>query len=185
MEKLNELLNIANCLRNGVDPTSKSLFPDDTIMNLPQIRDYNNTVYEILSSLILSYDSKKNRKLKKIPFFMTDSEKEGFMYSVEPLSISKLCFKMNENIPKGMSKISAIQLAEGLARLGYLQIKKNIDGKNNKIPTNKGKLLGIHGVKRFNAYGNEYSVNLYDIRAQHFIVNNYTTIIKAYELKKD
>lgn len=182
IEKLYELRNIASSLKNGIDPTSNIYFSDDTVMNHPIIKKYNCDICELLDSLILSYKCKKGRKPRKIPFFMVKEDINAFPYSNTPISISEICYRMNEHIPDGMSRIRATQLARGLVKLGYL-IEKNVDeNKSIKIPTEQGNQLGIVGVKKTNSYGNEYYTNLYNESAQYYVVNNYNAILMACEV---
>jgi len=180
IEKLYELREYANFLEQGIDPTSKIAFPEDTIMNMPRIKKYNRNIREILDFLIIQVGNDgKDEKRYKIPFFLSVDDKRKFEYPLEPISISQFCYSLNKNISQGMCKIQSKQLTRGLEILGYLETK-DLDGeKTYKVPTEKGLSLGILVEERKNSYGNKYSVNLYSQEALQFLLNNLKDILQA------
>ena len=76
-----------------------------------------------------------------------------------------------------MEKLKARQIVNGLLNMGFLKSFKDINDKNQKIPTEKGQNLGIHSIMKQNSYGNYYNVNLYNANAQQFILLNITEIL--------
>jgi hypothetical protein len=70
-------------------------------------------------------------------------------------------------------------LTRGLLNLGYLKEVSIDDEKSYKAPTLEGVSLGIIEEKRTNSYGNSYSVNLYNIDSQKYIVKELAGIIEA------
>jgi hypothetical protein len=176
IEELKQLRQYAVCLENGVDPTSGIEFVEDTVLVLPQIKSYNKKVRELIDALLRGNESYPAGN--KIPFFLTDKEINEFLYSDTPISISKLCYIVNNDIPCGMKKIYGKNITYGLLKMGFLQMTSISDDEFVKIPTEKGSELGISIEKHINKYGNEYSVNLYNINAQKFIITHLEEIIK-------
>ena len=78
-EELFELRYYANCMENGIDPTSGLVFPEDTVMNCKKIKSYNGKVRELLDSLIVAIenDGKKTNN-RKIPFLYPPKKKINF-----------------------------------------------------------------------------------------------------------
>ena len=180
--KLKELLSYAEKMENGIDPTTGLSFEEDTILNSKKIKEYNANVAvflrEVLSTTMGRHDRRQFIKgHEKIPYFLNKDEKETFEYSPEPLSISALAYQMNEYCPPYMKKVHASDVTKWLEEEGYLETQQMEDGRNYKTATKKGNKLGIENVRKKNDYGNEYSVNLYNCKAQKFIVENIEDIL--------
>lgn len=178
-QKLYKLRFYAEQLEKGIDPTSGIQFAEDTILNTYKIKEYNGEVRRLLDSLIIALENEGTRSNKhKIPFFMLKEEKEVFNYSNSPVSISEFCYKLNENISVGMNKLYPKDVTKGLEKLGYLETRNLEEDRTCKIPTKKGRNIGIIQEIRKNIYGNEYSVNLYTVNAQEFVLWNLEKILQ-------
>ena len=70
-------------------------------------------------------------------------------------------------------------LTKGLEAMGYLETKPLGEEKSYKCPTEKGLQRGIIAEKKVNAYGNEYCVNLYNKKAQRFVMENLEEILRG------
>ena len=79
----------------------------------------------------------------------------------------------------GMSKVRPMEITRGLTNMGYLEEISQDREESFKIPTERGLMIGISKEKRKNQYGNEYSVNLYDLQAQKFVISNIEEILNA------
>ena len=177
--KLYEMRYYAYSLMNGIDPTSRIQFADDTVMNIPKIKKYNEDVCNLIDSMLVAIPSTGGKKTRKIPFFILKEDIENFQYFEKPVSISEFCNCMNKFALPGMAKLRATDLTRGLLKLGYLMEISIDDEKSYKAPTLAGVSLGIVEEKRTNSYGNSYSVNLYNIDAQKYIMKELTGIIEA------
>lgn len=178
VSKLYEMRKYAYSLMNGIDPTSGLLFPNDTIMNIATIKKYNQSVCELLDVLIVATEKEAVTKSKKIPFFLLKTDVEKITFFETPVSISKFCNYLNNYALPGMKKLRASDLTKGLMKIGYLCDVKIDDEKSYKKPTKKGIELGITAEERKNSYNNKYMVNLYNIDAQKYIVDNMMEIIE-------
>ena len=100
-----------------------------------------------------------------------------FEYSDAPISISEITAKINElNKDKDCRKLKATDFTEWLLTNEYLRTAE-INGKKYKLPTPKGKELGLTTETRVDDDGNWYKIVLYDRAAQEFVVKN--TILKT------
>ena len=52
-----------------------------------------------------------------------------------------------------------------------------INDKQRKIPSDKGRAMGITTEERFSRVGTPYTAVMYSLKAQHFIVDNVDAII--------
>ncbi len=179
LSKLYEMRYYAHSLMNGIDPTSKAVFAEDTIMNIPQIKKYNEDVCNLIDSMIAARTSAGKTQKGKIPFFIMKEDRENFPYFEKPVCISEFCNCINKFVLPGMVKLRATDLTKGLLNKGYLIEISIDDEKRFKAPTLVGASLGIIADKRTNSYGNSYSVNLYNIDAQKYIVEELAEIIEA------
>lgn len=177
-DELFELRYYANCLENGVDPTSGVVFQDDTIMNCKKIKNHNAKIRELLDSMIVAVENDgKKANNRKIPFFISKNEKSNLVYSEKPVSISEFCHGVNDILLPGMTRIIAKEITGGLEKLGYLETRTLGEEKQYKSATEKGRSIGIMEEKRVNAYGNNYCVNLYSKDAQQFVLENIEMIL--------
>lgn len=178
-QDLYELRYYADMLEQGIDPTSNMKFKNDTVLNNFEIKQYNGKIKKILDKLIYLMENAKelNNKKNKIPFFLLDEQKNLIKLSEESISISELCYRINAVVPSGMKKLRASDVTRNLEDKGYLKSVIWRADKTMKVPTEKGKMLGIQKNERKNAYGNVYYVNLYSLKAQLFIVENVGKLI--------
>lgn len=176
IEELLELLDYAEKMSKGIDPTTNIAFNEDTVLNSHEIKRYNLKMAEILMDLI-----KSNKKVLapngKIPFNMSQSEKESFAYSDISISISALVYQLNGYCKPYMRKLRATDITKWMQENGYLETKVTESGMLYKAATSKGNELGIVNCRKKNKYGNKYSVNLYNSSAQKFVVNNIERIV--------
>ena len=180
IDKLYIMRDYANQLSQGIDPTSGISFPDDSIMNIKKIKNHNKEVCKLIDSIINNTSRHTTTESRKIRFLMLAEAKESFRYFEEyPVTISMLCYRINEYVMNGMSKVRPMELTRGLTKLGYLEEISPDGEKSFKVPTRRGLMIGISKERRKNQYGNEYSVNLYDVQAQKFVITNIEEILNA------
>lgn len=94
----------------------------------------------------------------------------------ESLTISAVADQINAVIMQSGKKISAVKLNKYLVEKGYLEPIEDEKGKR-KIPTLKGKDLGITMTEKIGFGGYTYYTNLFSHEAQKFIVKNMKDII--------
>lgn len=177
LDELKEIEYYATSLAKGIDPTSKIAFKEDTILLLPKIIEYNKKVCDLVS--LVKCGKKNKNKLYTIPFRLTDNEKQSFNFSDDEISISRFCMMINNqfNSLKGMDKLKGTEIVKGLIKKGYLKYEEDCRERKIKVPTVEGVKIGIRNVIKKNEYGNDYCVNLYNINAQRFIIDNINEIL--------
>ena len=171
-----ELIKIAGALIKKEDPDTGISFEKDTVLAIPKVEKYNRLVYELLNELLKKEEKEDSRK--KVAFFISEEEKKNITVTEDAVSISKFCYRINENVPPDMKKLRAADVVRGLEELGYLYEETQ---KNTilKLPTKKGEKIGIKKNEKETDYGVKYIVNLYSENAQRFVLNNLEDIILA------
>ena len=110
-------------------------------------------------------------------FEISRSELSNFEFSKTPLLISQIAHKINSLcIPARTRVLKATELTEWLQHIGVLKTY-SINGQNFKLPSDLGIELGI-SVSHRTRDDADYSVALYNINAQHFIIDNLGAIAR-------
>ena len=116
---------------------------------------------------------KKGRK----PFSIKPEKLNDFEYSDEPISVSKIAARINElNKDETRQKLKATDITQWLLDNDYLKATE-INGKKYKLPTPKGKELGLKSETRVNEDGNWYKIVLYNRNAQEFVIESIIKVI--------
>ena len=172
-------------LANGVNPIDGTIIPDDDVVNNVRLSRCFFYVADVLRQVIDSGGVSPQKKLKKEPFTISIDQRTGFDYSTTPIPISEIA-----------SRINALSTNENMATLGYAAIRdwllslgmleETLDGNGNPVkrPTPHGESIGIQLDARTGNNG-PYFVVVYNIDAQHFILDNLDAIINFRNAKKE
>ena len=107
---------------------------------------------------------------------LTQEELGKFEFSEKPLMISQITDRINAlKINTSVAKLKATDITEWLLSVGILKVV-SLDAKNYKLPSDIGNEMGI-SVERRSSSNGEYSVALYSIEAQKFIIDNLHAIV--------
>lgn len=125
------------------------------------------------------------KKPKKIPFFLPLEKRFSFEFSSTPISVSEVSKRINaltEN--ENMARLPYRAIRDWLMSLGMLEEVLDGEGKATKRPTPQGENLGIILESRAGVNGT-YFVVVYNLAAQHFILDNLDAIIEFENAKKE
>lgn len=176
IENIIVLGTIMKSLSMGVDPTSNTPFPNDTLLNSNLLKNCFKETAEILGFIEKNIDAMNDLPHKKVtnqkePFFIMDHEIKSVPLSDAPITVSKFVFAINEVCKRSeMKKLRATQITSWLMTQGYLEEIASSDGVLCKSATKHGRELGITSVKKTNSRDEEYIINLYNKSAQEFIL---------------
>lgn len=110
----------------------------------------------------------------KKEFYIYQEDLIKYELKEEFLTISKLVVNLNvKYCESDMKKLRTETITDFLLMKGYLYLDKD----TYKKPTLKGKILGITRGEISDKEGNKYSVNLYNLRAQKYIIDNIYDIL--------
>ena len=175
LDKLCKMYAYAKMLSNGIDPTTESSYEQDTIMNAPEVKEYNSQVSELLREMISIRTQHQDVEYRDIPFVLMDSDSQRFNISDTPITIGDFTSRLNRHALPGMKKIKATDITNRLVSMGILDEQdSNIRGRK---PTSKGKEIGIETEQRVSSNGERYAINLYNSNAQRYIIENFNSIL--------
>ena len=140
------------------------------------IRDHLSEIIEFSKITTLRPDVPTKHTLSK-PFEITQAELSKFEFSETPLMVSQITDRINAlKADTSTTKLKATDITEWLMSIGILKIV-SLDAKNYKLPSEIGNEMGISVEKRKSNNG-EYSIALYNIEAQKFIIDNLHAIVR-------
>lgn len=164
-------------LANGINPIDGSQIPDEEVVNNVRLSRCFSYVADVLRQVIENGGVSQQKRNKKLPFFLSIDRRSAFAFSNSPLPISEVAKRINDLIEdENMAKLSYRAIRDWLQRIGMLEETLNGEGKLTKRPTSQGENMGITLESRMSQNG-VYFVVVYDLNAQHFIVDNLDAIV--------
>ena len=140
------------------------------------IRDHLSEIIEFSKTYVAYSDTSVRRKASEL-FEITQAELEKFEFSEKPLMISQITDRINAlKTNTSVAKLKATDITEWLLSVGILKVV-SLDAKNYKLPSDIGSEMGI-SVERRSSSSGEYSIALYSIEAQKFIIDNLHAIVR-------
>ena len=111
-----------------------------------------------------------------IPFLPKEYDAKEVEMLEEAVTVSAVADRINVQLMQSVrTKLTGQRINEWLVNQGFLALVE-IGGKNVKIPTDKGKALGISAQER-NIRGEHVTMNFYNAEAQSFIAENAKIIL--------
>lgn len=164
-------------LANGINPLDDTTLSENDIVNNVRISRCLFYVSDVLRQVIENGGNVTKKKTPKEPFHISFEDIQKFPFSNTPIPISEIAKRINEITPnENMKKISHKHLTDWLISIEMLRLETKPDGKTAKRPTEGGKELGITTEIRHGMQG-DYTVVLYNLSAQHFIIDNIEAVI--------
>lgn len=140
------------------------------------IRDHLSEIIEFYKTSVAYSDTSVRHKPSE-PFEITQAELAKFEFSETPLMISQLTDRINAlKTNTSAAKLKATDITEWLLSVGILKVV-SLDAKNYKLPSDIGSEMGISVEHRSSTNG-KYSIALYNIEAQKFIIDNLHAIVR-------
>lgn len=172
-------------LANGINPIDGSVIPDEDIVNNVRLSRCFFYVSDVLRQVIENGGVTPQKKIKKEPFSLTVEQREVFDFSAVPIPISEISKRINTlSTNENMSTLSYAVIRDWLMSLGMLEYALDGNGKNVVRPTPQGESIGIALEARNGANG-PYFVVVYNLSAQHFILDNLDAIIDYNSVKAE
>ena len=169
--------NYIKQMAKGINPLTGETVPNDDLINNVRISRCLFFVSEILDKY--NNTEKKLGRKKDELFNAKASDFANFNYSSEPIYVSVLTKKINETVHnEKMRKLPARAISNWLVSKGFLTLYAKNDGSPSKKATSLGENIGIKTIVKDGANG-PYMINVYDINAQKFIIDNIEDICKS------
>ena len=170
-------------LANGINPIDNNPVDENDIVNNVRLSRCFFYVSDILRQVIENGGGIGRTNKKKDDFYISSEKLENYKYSNKSVPVSKIAERINELIDNNnIKKITYNHINEWLLSIDMLKIETKADGKTAKRPTKAGNDIGITTEERIGRNG-KYIVTVYNIDAQHFIIDNIDAIIAVVNSK--
>lgn len=166
-------------MANGINPLTDKPAADEDMINNVRIARCLFYVSTVLDKAIQNETTaEKKSKSSKVPFYISSSDLERYIFSDEHVSASVIASNINNlNSREDTKNLRAQDITDWLINCRLLYRNENDFGRVRKLPTEAGNDMGIITVEKDGKYGKYLSV-LYSKDAQKFIVDNMASIIE-------
>ena len=172
-------------LANGINPIDGSVIPDEDVVNNVRLSRCFFYVADVLRQVIDNGGVTPQKKPKKEAFALTAEQRADFEFSTVPIPVSELSKRINSLADnENMVTLGYTVIRDWLMSLGMLEDALDGTGKKTKRPTPQGESIGITLDARIGTSGT-YFVVVYNLAAQHFILDNLDSIIEFEHAKKE
>lgn len=186
LEKMKRAKMYIDKLAQGINPINDESADENDIINNVRISRCLFYVSDILRQVIdndgqIAYKSKTPGS-KKLPFCVSEEALSGFEFSSLPMPISTIASRLSDLVDENVyKKMDYKKIRDWLVSLDMLAEGTMPNGKTSFIPTESGIAAGISMEVRTGRNGN-YSVVVYNLEAQQFIIDNIEAILAGQEL---
>ena len=168
--KLDIAIKYAERIADGCNPVNNESLENDDILNNPNIIRCMYFIKDVLEEVRYNEGivGGKTKKEPAVPFPIEVLDK--FTYK-EDKSITHVLNQIYEPVAEqNVKKVSVTKVTATLKEEGYLLDEPNPEtGKTRKVPSEKGKELGIYMVEREYS-GRMYQTVTYNKNAQEYVV---------------
>ena len=172
-------------LANGINPIDGSTIPDGDVVNNVRLSRCFFYVADVLHQVIENGGITAKTADQKLAFSLPIERREDFAFSQEPITISEIVSRINQlTESENMKKLTHRVVTDWLVEIEALQNEMDAAGKFAKRPTPRGKSLGITTQSRTGMNG-VYVIVLYDVQAQHFVLDNLDAAIAHHRSKTE
>lgn len=163
-------------LAHGIDPISDQEIPDDSVLNNVRLARCFFYVSDVLGKVIANGGA-IGSKPKLLPFVIDPEQISKIQISREPVLVTQLVEMITAAIDNPqMKKLSTTVITNWLLEKGFLEKQIGQDGKNRRIPTQNGSMIGLITETRQGQYG-EYQAVFYSAQAQQFVLDNLSAML--------
>ena len=165
-------------LSRGIDPITDREMPEDSVLNHVRICRCLHYVTGILDQVIAN-GGVVGKKAPKPRFVIPRERLSGYRFSEQPVRITEFVELLwNCGDDPEMKKPSTTVFKNWLLEKGLLRKEEGPDGKNRRVPTDAGYLIGMSLQSRQGQYG-EYPAVCYNESAQRFLLDHLEEILGA------
>lgn len=186
-EKISAAREMIEKLANGIDPMTGKEVPESEVINQVRVSRCLFYVAGLLKEMevpsaaaaVQAEAEAKPVRFRKMPFSLTAAQKESFVCSQTPITVSELTKRINDLIdPEMMYPLRYTSVLSWLQKIDALEAVEMPDGRKPRHPTAKGRGLGILLEERSFDEHTRLLV-LYDWEAQNFILENMEAIAEC------
>lgn len=161
---------------SGVGRTKCDKYGDDFIREITQYCTDHHVVRTV--PVAASVERKSRASRGKMPFSITEEQKQQVILSDQPISISTLVAQLNDIAhDEAHRKLTYRDIADWLTEKGFIGITETEAGKTKRVPTELSGYIGCTLLHRVNQYGQPYDILVFDRNGQQFILDNLEDIL--------
>lgn len=189
-EKLQLAKKYIDYLARGFNPLDESPVSNDDIVRNIRISKCLLYVSGVLDEVIekgigekKTYYKKETKDTKE-EFNISYEDRERFIFSSKPMTVSEIADGISELVDgEKVKPLKATVINEWLLQNGFLYEEERY-GKKNKLVTDEGKSIGINEVEMISQAGMPYKRITHSIDSQQFIIDNLDSIIEYNSIRK-
>lgn len=184
IEKITKAKMYIEKLANGENPINNQKVADNDVVNNIEVTRCLFYVANILGDIVRNKGKFQLDMPDKVPFIVSQEQLDKFEFSETPITISEICKRLNSLVDSNyIMQLKLNCITEWLVSIEILYNDISSSGKKRKLPTENGINMGIIMEQRVSQYG-PYEAVLYNLNAQHFIIDNLDAIIKYKNISK-
>ena len=165
-------------LAQGIDPITGNEMPEDSLLNNVRLARCFFYVSGILQQVIDNGGTVGNKQ-KKNSFVVTPQLLSRLAPAEHPLRISEFAGMLAAATDDPNTKRpSTTAMTDWLLSKGFMEKVPNAEGKQQRVPTEAGRRIGMYTETRQGQYG-EYTAVYYSREAQRFLLDHLEEIFKA------
>lgn len=177
IEKIKKARIVLDKMANGINPIDGSKIEQESFLDDPRIIRCLFYVNEILQMVIDGSLADKNLDRKKLPFVITEEEKQQVEFPEGSIGVNAFSQCINKVInPHRSKKLSGMELNRQLKKMGILAEEVDEQGKKKTILPPESMKYGIH-TELVNYNGNEYEKVVFNSKGVHFLLENLEKIM--------
>jgi hypothetical protein len=180
LEKIKRAKMYVDKLANGINPIDDTKIPDEDIINHVRLSRCLFFVSDVLRQVIENGGTKTtavSKNPKKLPLEISLEQRNRFAYSEIPIAASEIAKRVNALVnEENRQKLTYDDILTWLIEIGMMEFASTPDGERTRQPTENGIKNGISVEERAGNNGIYYVV-VYNIVAQHFVIDNLDAIL--------
>lgn len=164
-------------LANGRDPMGGNDLSEDHVLRDPSVAKALSLSADLLEGWLSNGGFNARQPKRERPFQITRAQREKIRISEQPIVVSTLANNITKVLPYDMKTVRYSNISNWLQYIGALEWEAAPGGTRRRVATPMGEELGIKAVDRRSADGMIYKTNVFDVNAQHFIIDNLEGIM--------
>lgn len=163
-------------LARGIDPITDQEISDDSVLNNVRLARCFFYVSDVLGQVIAN-GGVIGGQPRTEAFSITPEQLAKVRISQEPVRVTQLVDMISGAVANpGMKKLKTTIITDWLLEKGFLEKLTDPDGKNRRVPTRNGLLIGLSTQVRQGQSG-EYHAVFYNADAQRFVLDHLCEMI--------
>ena len=163
-------------LAQGIDPITNQEIHDDSVLNNVRLARCFFYVSDVLGQVIAN-GGMVGQRTKTLDFAITPEQLSVVPVFDYPIRITEFTDALYQAVNNpDMKKLNATKITEWLISKGLMMKQLEADGKQHRVPTERGLQMGMSTRLRQSRDG-EYRAVYYDKNMQRFLLDNLMEIL--------